>query len=66
MDGMPDAVIHNERTVSRHLVATFGPQMRERGKGHIVNISSVAGLERFSVVFHVKWMQSIYVIIICI
>lgn len=34
-------------TAVMHLVATFGPQMRERGKGHIVNISSVAGHEAY-------------------
>ena len=52
-------VRHTERPVSRYLVATFGPQMRERGKGHIVNISSVAGVQRSSILFQGKWMQCI-------
>eukprot|EP00439_Symbiodinium_sp_Y106_P026054 s1440_g3.t1 len=29
------------------LVATFGPKMKDRGQGHIVNISSVAGHEAY-------------------
>merc|ERR1712222_86832 len=35
-------------TAVMNLVSTFGPSMRQRGKGHIVNVSSVAGHECYT------------------